>query len=276
MDKELKSDVVDHLRSKGAFDVRIADPHIGFEHALPGQHPLELWNECRSIVVFAVTCPPRTNNLYFGPYAPWHGEWETIGEISLAREDAAGSVRSGATGPVPQIVAEKDFAMVRLVVLFLSFITMEGVGFLQSRGHSGGPVALYPVLSKLQRKLCAFESGMGVYGRSGLILHPILGNRARYGAIFTDVVLEPDGRLEGFEPCVDCDRCITMCPANAYDSLKEYPQSWSREKCTAKRKEIASSGLYCHNCLAVCPAGKIEDTDLLRMVEAKSIFNADQ
>jgi hypothetical protein len=29
----------------------------------------------------------------------------------------------------------------------------------------------------LPEKLCAYEAGLGVYGRSGLILHPELGNR---------------------------------------------------------------------------------------------------
>ena len=83
----------------------------------------------------------------------------------------------------------------------------------------------------LQLKLSAFEAGIGVYGRSGLIIHPVLGNRIRFGGILTDAVLEPGRRLEGFDPCEDCGRCIEMCPAKAFDLTKRYPYSFSQEKC---------------------------------------------
>jgi ferredoxin len=275
----LKQDLVAHLLRVGAYDVRIASPSIGFEHSLPSQHPLELWPECRSIVVFVVACPPRANNLYFGPYARWHGERETIGEVVLDTQEPSGKRSSSglqSTGPVPKTIVAEDYAMYRLVVLFLSFITMEAVGHLESKGYSGGPVSLYPVLSKIQRKLCAYEAGIGVYGRSGIIIHPILGNRMRIGVVMTDALLQPDGRLEGFEPCMNCDLCIQMCPARAFDPDKAYPASWSRNKCTAKRRELGLRGLYCHNYLAVCPAGTIRDEDLLRDSEARSVYRQSQ
>ncbi len=88
----------------------------------------------------------------------------------------------------------------------------------------------------------------------------------------TDAILEPDGRLEGFEPCEDCDLCIEMCPAGAFDSTKHYPHLWSRETCTAKRVKIAKRELYCHNCFAACPAGTLKDEELLSIKEAKSFF----
>ena len=121
-------------------------------------------------------------------------------------------------------------------------------------------------------KLAAFEAGIGVYGRSGVLIHPVLGSRMALSAIMTDAVLEPDGRLESFEPCKNCDLCIKMCPAEAYDPAKSYPHSWSRETCAPKRAEIEKSGLYCHNCFAVCPAGKLEDEELFCSKEAKSFF----
>jgi epoxyqueuosine reductase QueG len=111
-----------------------------------------------------------------------------------------------------------------------------------------------------------------VYGRAGFIIHPVLGSRLRLGGILTDAVLEPDGRLEGFNPCKDCDLCIKMCPAKAFDPTKSYPHAYARNQCTDKRVEIADRGFYCHNCYAVCPAGKLEDEKLLRISEAKSFY----
>jgi len=51
---ELKDDLKRYLKQAGAYDVRVANPSNGFEHAQSGRHPLDLWKDCRSVVVFAV------------------------------------------------------------------------------------------------------------------------------------------------------------------------------------------------------------------------------
>ena len=248
MASDLKQGLVNRLKQVGAYDVRIANPNVGFEHVLEGQHPLELWQHCRSVIVFAVACSPETNNTYIGPYAPWPGERDI--------------------GPVPQNLRSSEHAAHRLVWLFIASIKLRGMEYLKTKGHSFS-------FRQSRLKLSAFEAGIGVYGRSGLIIHPLLGNRMSLGAIMTDAVLEPDGRLEGFEPCENCDLCIKECPAEAFDPTKRYPHSWSRKKCTSKRADIAQKGLYCHNCFAVCPAGKGKDEELLSIREAKSILQRD-
>lgn len=238
----LKKDLKDRLRQAGAYDVGIADPSVGYENAQEGRHPLELWDRCRSVVVFAVACPPRANNTYLGPLAPWEGNRNI--------------------GPAPQYILSGDYAMTRLSILFLSSVAMKGMALLSARGFEVS--FLTP-----QLKLSAYEAGLGVYGRSGVIIHPILGNRMNLGAIMTDAALEPNLRLEGFEPCEGCDLCIRACPAGALDPVKSYPDSYSRERCTAKRAEIVGKGLYCHSCFAVCPAGKLKEEELLSISEAK-------
>jgi epoxyqueuosine reductase QueG len=245
----LKRDLVNRLKQVGAYDVGVADPAAGWEHALKGRRPLDLWEHTRSVVVFIVAASPASNNTYVGPYAPWRGDRRV--------------------GPVPQNIQSDEFAMDRFFRLFIASITLKGMTLLSSQGHRVG-------FSPPQMKLAAYEAGIGVYGRSGLILHPVLGNRIRIGAILTDAVLEPDGRLENFDPCEDCSRCIDMCPAKAYDPSKSYPHSWSREKCMAKRQQIADRGLYCHNCFAVCPAGEIADEGLLCERKAKSFLKRDR
>jgi ferredoxin len=197
------------------------------------------------MVVFAVACSPKGNNLYLGPHAPWEGE--------------------RFIGPVPSWIQSEAHAMDRLSRLFIASITLKGLMFLSD---SGCEVSF----ARPQHKLSAFEAGIGVYGRSGLILHPVLGNRLRLGVIMTDAELAPDGRLEGYDPCADCDMCIRACPAKAFDQDRAYPDSFTREKCMSRRAEIASRELYCHNCWAVCPAGKIEDAGLVAIEEAESFF----
>lgn len=250
MEQELKERLIDRLKQVGAFDIRIADPRIGFEHSLPERHPLELWPECRSIIVFAVATPPEGNNTYMGPLSQWAGERNI--------------------GPVPDGFLSEDFAVDRLCRLFIAAVTLRGVDVIMNAGHE---VRFWPSF-RLQLKLCAFEAGIGVYGRQGIIIHPRLGSRLRLGAIATPAVLPPDCRLTSFDPCAGCDECIKACPAQAFDRTQVYPASYSREKCTATRAKIASRGLYCHNCYAACPAGGIPDDELLRIHRAESFYHA--
>jgi epoxyqueuosine reductase QueG len=244
----LKQGLVNRLKQVGAYAVGVADPTVGFEHAVKGWHPLELWKPCRSVVVFAVAASPRSNNLYAGPYAEWKG--------------------NRGVGPVPHYIQSDDFAMDRMFRLFVASITLKGITFLQTNGHN-----VFAVIPQL--KLAAYEAGIGVYGRSGLIIHPVIGNRIRLGAILTEAVLEPDKRLDGFDPCRDCDDlCIRMCPAKAHDRAKTYPLSFTQQVCEAKRAEIADKKLYCHNCFVVCPAGQLDDDNLLYIDEAVNFFKA--
>jgi hypothetical protein len=58
MHPDLKTGLIAEMKRVGAWDVRIADPHRGFEHAPEGRHPLDLMPECRAVVAFVV---PRTD-----------------------------------------------------------------------------------------------------------------------------------------------------------------------------------------------------------------------
>jgi ferredoxin len=261
VDAALKETLVRRLKQVGAYAVGVADPHRGYEHALPGKHPLDLWSECRSVVIFAVACSPEMNNTYLGPYAPWVGPRDV--------------------GPVPDDLASDTYAMDRLVRLLTASLTLKAVALLQGRGYevkfTAGPgTSGVPLLPQL--KLSAYEAGLGVYGRSGVILNPDLGNRMRLGGLMTDAKLPPDGRLTDYAPCAGCDRCVRLCPAQAFDLDPDatYPASWSRETCMAKRAEIAAQGHYCHNCWAVCPAGTVGDEALLLVQRAANFFQGER
>lgn len=249
MSAALKEQLISRLKQAGAFDVRVADPRRGFEHTLPKQHPLELWPDCKSIVVFAVAMAPEANNTYAGPRAPWPGERNL--------------------GPVPRDIESDDFAFDRLSRLFTASATLKGTIVLNNAGHQVkfvNPLAL-------QVKLCAYEAGLGVYGRNGLILHPLIGTRLNIGTILTDAELPADPRLDDYAPCADCGRCVRRCPAQAFDAEKNYPASFTREKCISRRVQLAEEGLYCHNCFLVCPATRFADQDLLAIKEATVFQN---
>jgi len=244
MENSTKSELITWMKRAGAFDVRVADPTRGFDRVPDEVKPLSLWPQCRSVVVFAVAMSPDCNNIFLGPIAP----------LASSRN----------LGPVPENIQSEEYALNRLARLFLSSITLKGMLWLTHYDHAVS-------FRTTPLKVAACESGLGVYGRSGLILHPILGNRMSLGVILTDAILEPDPKLADFKPCADCYLCIKNCPAGAYDPKVRYPEGWCYDTCTAKRKEISDEGYYCHNCFAVCPAGKLSDRELLRIRNAVSI-----
>ena len=249
MEKDLKAALVDRLKQVGAYEVRVADPHRGFEHAQEGKHPLDFYPDCKSVVVYAVPMAPEMNNTYIGPYSLWDGERNL--------------------GPVPDNLISSEYALDRISRLFMASVTLKGMIYLQSQGYDARYASI-----QIHLKLCAYEAGIGVYGRSGVILHPELGNRMNLGALLTDAILEPDSPLKDFTPCDDCDICIKACPAKAYDPEKEYPESWTRETCMAKRAEIVKKGMFCHNCFTSCPAGRFKDDELFLKREANSFYRS--
>jgi len=242
--RELKDALRNRLRSAGAFDAGIASPLEGYDKAVDGYSPLEIWPSCRSIVVYAVAMTPWSNNTFVGPLAPFEGPRPL--------------------GPVPSTLCSDRFAMNRLARQMAAPVALAAMAFLEMGGHAFS-------LRTIQCKLSGYLAGLGVYGKSGLLINPVLGNRMCLGAIMTDAEMEPDKPLEGFDPCRDCSLCIEACPARAFSPGKEYPESWSRQACTTKRAALETRGFYCHNCFTVCPAGTIPDDELLRMTGIRSI-----
>ena len=255
MNKDLKGELITRMKKAGAFDVRISDPQFGYEHVGPNLHPLKLWHECRSVISFAIAGSVLLNDIYIGPYAPWNGERDL--------------------GPVPSYLRSNDFALDRLGRLILASITLKAIALLNIRGYQVSFAdRTYGLPFLPQLKLYAFESGLGVYGKSGLILHPELGSRIRLGAIFTNAELEPDQKLVGFNPCENCNYCVESCPAKAIEQEKKYPDSYSVEKCVETRRQLKKNAKYCNNCYNVCPSGNIKRNDLVKIAKADNIYES--
>jgi epoxyqueuosine reductase len=64
----------------------------------------------------------------------------------------------------------------------------------------------------------AHLAGLGVIGKSNLLVTPEFGTRVRLRGIFIEAELEPTGPLD-FDPCNGCDRpCHRACPRDAFRS----------------------------------------------------------
>jgi epoxyqueuosine reductase len=245
MGTDLKRALVTELETAGAYAIRVADPRTGFEHAPQGRHPLDLMPDCRSVVVFAIAIT-ELPDLTFMSLRRSHPEPPDFWTRIALDPDR---------GP--------DYNSYRISFLFSCFVIMKALSFLSERGfkaierhHKGEGRPETP------DKLCAYEAGLGAYGRSGLILHPELGNRMKLGVVLTDAPLEPDQRLEGFDPCDGCSLCVDNCPTQAYGPGGEYHGVWSAERCLRLRKEDSERHYACNLCWNICPAGRYADDDL--------------
>lgn len=111
----------------------------------------------------------------------------------------------------------------------------------------------------------AIKSGLGEYGKHGLVITPEFGTSVRFGKIFTDMPLASDRPIEFgvAKMCAICNACSKACPSRAIPdsspSTKRHNKSnikgirkWSidGEKCFSYWSKINSD---CSVCVRVCP-----------------------
>ena len=245
---ELKEQLILRMLEVGAYDVKIADPRRGFEYVTePERHPLSLMPDCRSVITFAI---PRSGLLdlwYIGHKRSTPQKPDYWTERQVSEDDAP------------------YYIVYRLFTLITSFVMLKAIAFLHRKG--------YQAIEKHEKedeplplaKLCAYEAGLGVYGKSGLILHPELGNRIGLGVLLTDAELPADDKLVDFRPCIGCNLCVESCPAGAFSPSGEYHHQWSEERCKSTRTALKDKGAYCNLCWEICPYGTIPDDDLFFM-----------
>ncbi|MHC4601100.1 MAG: twin-arginine translocation signal domain-containing protein [Planctomycetota bacterium] len=255
----MKAGLVGRMKEYGAYDVRIADPLRGFEYGLPESDPLVVWPECRSIICVVVPNPP---------------DFTYIPECERNPED----IRKIANNVSPSNTRINTIN--HLVPPVMGQALPAGGRYLMGRGFrvetGTGPRRRRRRGRKepeLQYKMCAYEAGIGVYGRAGFIMHPELGNRICIMTLMTDAPLPPDGRIDMTPECnVECGNCVKSCPGGAYDLEKAYPDSYSMRTCARHRnKVLMAEGTLCQSCFAICKSCKKSDEDLEQWLKDKAV-----
>jgi len=221
----LKSEVVKFLRDRGAFKVGVASPSVGFEKAIKGCHPLDMLKAGKSVIVFGI---------YIG---------QDYYQILKIEGKTAGDNRIG--------------------YIFRDWVAYELAEFLRMKGFR----ALFPTgffdrdrkIARLSFKLAAYEAGIGVYGKPGVVITPEYGPRVNIGVVVTDAVLEPDKKLD-FNPCQGCEVCIKVCPVKAIREDLDSPTSHNRDECLGfiqgLRDITGDERFFCGYCYDKCPVGR--------------------
>ncbi len=103
-------------------------------------------------------------------------------------------------------------------------ISQQLARYLEREGHQAVAVPAFLPLDMADGKMgmvgavdwrqAAVESGLAIWGKNGLAVHPRFGPRMRLGGLITTAQLETDYKLD-FSPCGNCQICIEACPAKA-------------------------------------------------------------
>ena len=122
---------------------------------------------------------------------------------------------------------------------------------------SGDYMNIYPKLFTVSTRHAAVEAGLGIFGKSRLLLTPKFGPRQRLAAIVTDAELEPDrkiGEEEARRICPpECVACIKACPGNA---ISKEGFEWSKCNEVIKPHNALYGYSACSQCMISCPAGR--------------------
>jgi epoxyqueuosine reductase QueG len=222
---DLKSEVVKFLKERGAHKVGVANPFFGFEQAVKSCRPLDLMKNAKSVIVFAVYID--------GDY------YRTVKiEGRAAQDDRIGNIF-------------RDWLAFELA----EFMKAKGFNALVPSGHFDRDRKI----AAFSFKLAAHEAGVGVFGKSGVIITPEYGPRVNIGVVITDAFIEPNEKLI-FTPCQNCHICASVCPANAIRDDLDPPLSHNRDKCVnfvqRLRNETSQNKFFCGYCYDKCPVGK--------------------
>lgn len=102
----------------------------------------------------------------------------------------------------------------------------------------------------LSLKHAGVLAGLGILGKSTILINKELGNMLQLGAILIDATTEYDEVIKE-DYCKNCNSCINNCPVKALDGLT-VDQKLCRSIVTAKSDRGFS--LYnCNKCRTLCP-----------------------
>ncbi|WP_245837520.1 MULTISPECIES: epoxyqueuosine reductase [Methanobacterium] len=194
-----------------------------FNNAPKGHHPLDIYPDCKSVIVFAKRVPP--GSIYAENCIPYtHANnmitqlVDSLGlELCLVLEDLGiNTVPIPSDDPSKYWEADKQYAR----------------GILSLR-HAG------------------YFAGLGNMGKNTLLINEKYGNMIQIGAILVDIQLESDP-IANYEGCLEkCSLCIDSCPQKALDRT-----TVDQKLCRELSNFVTERGFNlkkCSLCRTVCP-----------------------
>jgi epoxyqueuosine reductase len=197
-----------------------------FQNAPKGFHPLDIYTEAKSIIVFGVHFPVSLFEVNTNvPYTFVKNKCvEVLDNISIK---LTMNIESKGYSAVP-IPSDEPY----------EYWDSENI-------HGRGILSL---------KHLAEAAGVGFIGKNTLLVNEKYGNRLYIGAVVTNAELEADDLVDNLCPD-NCNVCIKACPQSALDGIT-VNQKKCREKCISS---IPGGGFVygCNICRKVCRFAKV-------------------
>ena len=198
-----------------------------FKNAPKGFSPIDLYPQCKSVIVFAKRLPVGLfNSTSCVPYSHYNS----------------------------------------LVPIIVDRISLKLTYYLENMGHGAIPIPSddpyehwepYRLYGRaiLSMKHAAYLAGLGIMGKNTLLITPLYGNMIIIGAVLTNADLDSDPIIDSTTLCPEnCSLCIDSCPVNALDGT-----TVDQQKCRPRSIVTNEKGytLYkCNICREICPTGK--------------------
>ena len=195
-----------------------------FDNAPRGFHPTDIYEKCKSVVVFAKKAPKEI--LYASSCVPY-------------------------TNTINVIMQELDILAVRCVLKLEEL----GIGCIPLPSDDPyehwEPERMYG-RAILSMRHAGYLAGLGVLGKNTLLINEKYGNMIHLGAVLVDIELEGDP-IASYEACItSCKLCIDNCPQKALDGTT-VNQFLCRPLSTFKT-EKGYTLHKCFTCRKICPS----------------------
>ena len=193
------------------------------------RHPLGMWPDARSIIMLGMNYAPKSDPL------------------ATLSEPSRGAISCYAQCSDYHDVVKSGLKRV--------------AGLLA--GESGADVKVFVDTAPLMEKPLGEAAGLGWQGKHTNLVSREFGSWLFLGAILTSAELQPDA--PEVDHCGTCQRCIEICPTDAFPA----PYQLDARRCIAYltiehkghipaefRTAIGNRVFGCDDCLAVCPWNK--------------------
>lgn len=256
MKKNLENKLIKELAKEFEFDVcKITDPKLPLSAALrlkefidSGFHgemkwmedtferrksPINLWGEAKSAIILGLNYGPKTNPLEKNKY-------KNIGNISVYAQG-------------------KDYH--NLIKGRLKVLSSKLISKLNTKNKI--KIKVFVDTAPIMEKPLAEKAGLGWQGKHTNLVSRDFGSWLFLGVILINKLLKYDAPENN--NCGSCNKCIAICPTNAFDA----PNKLDATKCisylTIENKDIipkkyrvaiGNKVFGCDDCLAICPWNK--------------------
>ena len=194
-----------------------------FNGAPEGHRPLDIYPDCKSVIVFAKRVP--------------HG--------SICAENCIPYTH--ANNVITQLVDNLGLELCRV---------LEDLGINTVPIPSDDPSQYWDVDKQYARGILSLRhagyfAGLGVLGKNTLLINEKYGNMIQIGAILVDIQLESDP-IANYEGCLEkCSLCIDSCPQKALNKT-----TVDQKLCRELSNFITERGFNLkkyHLCRTICP-----------------------